>query len=796
MESIIKNETGLPKMIKPLNRQSSMGRFSYFMNHTSSNGFSSLNLENILRDFDENLYKFSSNFNNSNSAGLENERMMIEIIKSDEIDEMLKDFILKNRVDYEHYNQAMNKTRYANKDSRKEFFEKFNKFAEITRKGYIKNNTPSFEFIKACKEHGVVPNPLGLIKRKGASNSIKLNGQRTGDEYVNVLSKGVRYVNHIKEIDLSANRLTRKGVFPLINSIKENPYLLNKLKILDLSYNKLGAPSIDKIIEYLREDDCDLQELNLEGNLLGNEPIIKLCEKISNHMNYNLSLLNLGKNSLNDDIAKDLATFVKSCHSLKVFILCWNHFKNYGASIIVNNIKRHPSLKIFDISWNCIGNKLTQEVNQDDVLKCAYKTNKNFSNFEIEEFRKTAKIISINKKEDAINKSEKMKRKKTMRMSTLNFKQQVTITPFAKEVGEYFRDPTIGLVHLDISHNNINYDDCIHMAQEVKYNHTILGIHVDGNEMAVDELGFLLPKKRVFAQKSQCADSQIYYKIGKENSLITSNIENVKKIRAKNNCWICEGWREITFSFTPDFEIKNPEAHFVKLHLSVDNWKPYDSYYSHGNYYAVRMCPPGEVSYFFTIDKTIVETTHGEDVYQLKEEFLYRFEDEYLRDFNTIQMKNIYSGLSGSPEDLESVQKMSRRDLNRQKSLVDNKNSQINTNVVRIKFLRKINVEMNNKVVDKNFFKMFNYCDPRPEKNVFQFTKPRTPWNFTKSMWASYEYKYEGEAEGLIDQMFEFDYNWGGFNKEIAEDPEGMKEVKKYLRSNYKKLYNISINIS
>ena len=152
MESIIKNETGLPKLIKPLNRQSSMGRFSYFMNHTSSNGFSSLNLENILRDFDENFNKFSSNFNNSNSAGLENERMMIEIIKSDEIDEMLKDFILKNRVDYEHYNQAMNKTRYANKDSRKEFFEKFNKFAEITRKGYIKNNTPSFEFIKACKD--------------------------------------------------------------------------------------------------------------------------------------------------------------------------------------------------------------------------------------------------------------------------------------------------------------------------------------------------------------------------------------------------------------------------------------------------------------------------------------------------------------------------------------------------------------------------------------------------------------------------------------------------------------------
>ena len=60
--------------------------------------------------------------------------------------------------------------------------------------------------------------------------------------------------------------------------------------------------------------------------------------------------------------------------------------------------------------------------------------------------------------------------------------------------------------------------------------------------------------------------------MNKEYELRKTGIETVRKIRGKNNCWICEGFREIKFEYIPKEPIEDPNNHLVKLHLNFDDY--------------------------------------------------------------------------------------------------------------------------------------------------------------------------------------------------------------------------------
>ena len=74
------------------------------------------------------------------------------------------------------------------------------------------------------------------------------------------------------------------------------------------------------------------------------------------------------------------------------------------------------------------------------------------------------------------------------------------------------------------------------------------------------------------------------------------------------------------------------------------------------------------------------------------------------------------------------------------------------------------------------------YCEPRPERTFNKFIKPRSPWIFPISIWASFDYKYEDEPETLIDEVFNNDFS-RVFGNEKAE-------LKTIIRPFYRKMYN------
>ena len=106
---------------------------------------------------------------------------------------------------------------------------------------------------------------------------------------------------------------------------------------------------------------------------------------------------------------------------------------------------------------------------------------------------------------------------------------------------------------------------------------------------------------------------------------------NMLRLKANSNCWICEGWTEFKFDFEPqDGEKIDNDTMPVNLHLSCDKFNgelllreasTYDVIYS-----TFRMLPPGEVTYYYTVngeqqlqhDEEIIDSAFAEKTFKLR----------------------------------------------------------------------------------------------------------------------------------------------------------------------------------
>jgi hypothetical protein len=61
-------------------------------------------------------------------------------------------------------------------------------------------------------------------------------------------------------------------------------------------------------------------------------------------------------------------------------------------------------------------------------------------------------------------------------------------------LGEWVKENN-KLVHLDISYNKIQKTDCLILGELILQNHTLLGLHIIGNDAEVDSLGFIKQKQ-------------------------------------------------------------------------------------------------------------------------------------------------------------------------------------------------------------------------------------------------------------------------------------------------------------
>ena len=686
--------------------------------------------------------------------------------------------------------EQFNKTSYVNPSCMKEFYDKYSQYNTLVRKHPIKKFTPSWAFIKSTNDQKIIPNPLGLIKRSGDERILGINNQKVGDNYMTALTNSLRYSENLVSLEFGGNRLSSLGVSQIFKTLNENKNLAYKLRTIDLSENHIGKSQIQNLLDFLQDPKCNLEDLNLFGNLLGNENIITICNTIANFVEYKLVSINLGKNNITDSCVDVLVNLLHKCSGLRIFIINHNWLHNPSVTKIMKELGTHYELRILDLSWNCIGDDLTSTPKYESLVnKELNHPERLFNNFALNETLTTLKL-NLRRNPllpplDAVGGKKPSQDKKKGKQDNAPVKAFVEPkkiqekprepSPFAVELGEYFNKATLSLIHLDISHNNLNYEDCKLISEKSKVNHAILGIHVDGNCMEINCLGFISPIEKLKNDK-YFSESQIYYGMNKGYELRKTGVETVRKIRGKNNCWICEGFREIKFEYIPKDPIPDPNNHLVKLHLNFDNYRPFDMICSGNSFQIVRMCPPGEINYFFTVDSIPVknQADNGNNNFEkipFESEYIkYTFEPDYMEELNNIREKLLY-------------QQKKEQDKTSNENVITNLPKDKITIVIDT--ISKVHVKVNQNVVNDNLTKNIVFSEPRPEKIINKFVKPRTPWSFPISIWAYYGYDYEGDTEDYLDDCFEFDFNRCQFYKDFKDD-ESLAELKRFLRERYR----------
>ena len=715
-------------------------------------------------------------------------------------------FPMKSRYGFNKFK----KSNYVTTTCMKEFYVKYSNFNNFSRKYFVENDTPLLAFIKSSNDEKIIPNPLGLVKRSGDQRKLEYNYHKVGDDYVKVLSNSLIYSENFTSIDFSGNRLSNVGVSKLFKIINDNKKLVRNLREVDLSENNIGTENLEELILFLKDADNVIEILNLYGNMIGDDNATKICDALNASRECKIIYLNLGKNNIHDESIPSICNLLEFCSQIDNLNLSHNWFHNKPASKLISTILNNcPELKILDISWNCIGDDLVIIPSYEELANSEIRhPDKNFDNFALEEalgsqklkLRRNPFLPPIDekggKKED---KNKKNNQSQSNEKEEIKEPKKIPVKPkapsdFAINLGEFFTKTNTELIHLDISHNNINYIDCKLLSEKVKNNHNILGIHLDGNEMEINELGFIIPIEKNNKGNKYFSESQISYGIDQNYSLRKTSIEAVRRIRNKNNCWICDGFREIEFEFKFKKKVENPMNHIVKIHLSFDGYKPFDMVYNDGIYHMARMCPPGDINYFFTYDTEVVKPEDIEGKNEFKKigynkDFInFTFDDEYMEELKNQKERLNYeitnqnsstqvtegNNIQDVPSDNQNISSKKLLSLNTSKNIS-----------ITVDTICKMHIKYNPKIVDENYRKLFKFSVPRPEKNLNKFIKPRTPWSFPISIWAYYGYEYNDVPNSYLNQCFKFDFDRCQFFKDFKTE-EAMDSLKIFLKQRYR----------
>jgi hypothetical protein len=316
-----------------------------------------------------------------------------------------------------------------------------------------------------------------------------------------------------------------------------------KVRKVNLKNNGLSDSSTCKIVANLDPKYCT--ELNIAENHIGIRTIEAICKICASQISR-LQTLNLESNGLCDKHITVLCSSLLACDRLRELFLSRNKISEEGAISLASYVYSTLRLEKLDLSWNCIRGLGGQKI------------------FKGIEGNESIQVLDLSWNSLASPKEESCVQ---IMAETLQLNKS--------------------LVHLDISHNMLESSDCLLLQKSLNENHSILGLHVEGNHADLDTKGYLIVTQSIDSSSSlNC--SRIVYKS--------------KALKQKNkNCWICQRWNEIEFRWRNGKSGPYGEEP-VMVHLHFENFAGCTMVENaDSSYRTIRMCPPGKIYFFFTL---------------------------------------------------------------------------------------------------------------------------------------------------------------------------------------------------
>lgn len=208
-----------------------------------------------------------------------------------------------------------------------------------------------------------------LLNKRVKNRELKLNHLGVGDDFIEAMAELFKKDNNLQKIHLSNNKISTRGAITLFNKISNSCYFLDISMNPDIkrdAYKFLGR-------YVLKDYRKKITELDLEGNLIGDQALQIICDGLSG--DSSVKCLNLSKNNITDKGTAALAEMLEFNISINALFLSWNDIKGEGIVNISKGLAINSTVKVIDLSFNPIGTMYTQKVKGIVELSNAFKVN-------------------------------------------------------------------------------------------------------------------------------------------------------------------------------------------------------------------------------------------------------------------------------------------------------------------------------------------------------------------------------------------------------------------------------------
>ena len=313
------------------------------------------------------------------------------------------------------------------------------------------------------------------------------------------------------------------------------------LESLNLRANRLSEKGAYQILSNL--EFHPVRYLSLSDNILGERSLECILSILRSPKPY-LKHLNLDNTRLSTNAITLLASVLSTNQSVVNLSLAKNNLNTSSAKALRDMLHYNEKLKKLDLHWNCLKGEGAMMI-FEGIL----------DHPELEELDLSWNAIGNTKDLNIIQKiSENLSKQGYLK-------------------------------HLDLSHNYITHIECEILGKGLEDNHSLLGLHIAGNECYLDPRGFVIPS------------AQTHLDQGHFFKRIIGTAQHTRSTRM--NCWICEGWTQVTFYWKPLISGK-AVSEPIFLHLECDDYKPELMEHNSEFFELTRAVPPGSLKFFFS----------------------------------------------------------------------------------------------------------------------------------------------------------------------------------------------------
>lgn len=459
-------------------------------------------------------------------------------------------------------------------------------------------------------------------------------------------------------------------------AFSEAMFVVKNVETLNLKDNRLSDSGAAKILNKLISKN--IKRIILSDNRISSQSISCMV-KILTGSDSRVKVLELENTHLSEKSVVALCRILTENKILVKLSLAKNNIGEASAGGLAEMLKYNQTLKYLDLHWNTLGNggaiEVFEGLAQNDGLE---HLDLSWNNLGRNDGLATAKAIA-----------------RTMGMNQF-------------------------LKHLDLSHNYIKEKECEVIGEGLKDNHHILGLHMQGNDCTVDAKGYIVPLEYV----NKTEQAHLHKRLINKSKFKQNQVQ-------KDNCWICEKWVEVAFTWKPEVSGAAKELP-IYIHLDFDSFKPTLLDTTKDHFSVTRMVPPGLIRFFFSADSDLMVS----------------------QEYNTKVLEN---------------------SLRIEFPGQNNEKSYLNIGKVNLIFIETEEWDSDGPNVK-----------PRNEARIKEWTEVqvcRIPWDFNQSSFKDYRF----DTDEVLARCCDFDFYISNI-KDIIPDVKVREEVKGILVAHYRLL--------